>query len=74
MKSLGIRPREDLLCLFICLFVFFFFFFKGGIYLAFFSLFMGIQSSRKSNMVEMSLPIWYRRGYFILTLDFLFLF
>lgn len=66
-KSLSIRPKE------FCLFGFFFFFWSK-IYLAFFSLFMGIQSSRKSNMMEMSVLIWNKHGYFILTLDFLFLF
>lgn len=74
MKSLNLRPREDLLC-FACFFSFFFF--KAEIYLTFFSLFMGSQSSRKSNMVEMSVPICDGCGYFLLIFNdsfFVFLF
>ena len=53
MKSLGIRPREDLLRLFVS-----FPFLKSvNIFGFLFPLFMGIQSSNESNLVEMSVPV-----------------
>lgn len=63
MKSLNLRPREDLLYF---AYFFSFFFLKAEIYLAFFSVFMGRQSSKKSNMVEMSVSICYECGHFLL--------
>ena len=75
VKSLGVRPREDLLCLFVCIPL------KkkktvNSIWLSVFS-FYGcsiFKKKKKSNMVEMSVPIWCGCEFFILTLVLLFVF